>query len=394
MRNGFSGAFMNYADGVGVDEMNIGLKWARAQAESKGKRAVGETYANWMGRAGLSTEAEMAEAELVQKIVAATGRGQSDDMALPTFGLEGAKGNVVSRASNKYLGFYSRKNDFVENALRIPMALDSVRRGMDFDEAVARIRRVHFDYTDLSSLDVKMKKVVPFWLWTSRNIPLQVSQMVTRPKAYIQYERIKREFPVNSELMVPSWIQKAGPLGAGLNAVITPDLPMVRLAQNLKDISTPSGLIGMANPLLRVPAELWLGKQVALDIPFGDKRTANGVESAVAKLLYNLSGTQWADIDPESGKMMIDPKATYIIEQALPTLAQAFRLSGGKLGGKESLEERWLGNVLNWFGVPYRQIGEQQQRGEAIRRKFNLQDLEKELKGVIKSRQMTQTEEP
>jgi hypothetical protein len=394
MRNGFSGAFMNYADGVGVDEMNIGLKWARAQAESKGKRAVGDTYTNWMSRAGLLTDADMAEAELVQKIVAATGRGQSDDMALPSFSLEGAKGNMITRGSNKYLGFYSRKNDFVENALRIPMALDSVRRGMDFDEAVARIRRVHFDYTDLSSLDVKMKKVVPFWLWTSRNIPLQVSQMITRPKAYIQYERIKREFPVNSELMLPSWIQKAGPFGAGINAVITPDLPMVRLAQNLKDIGTPSGLIGMANPLLRVPVELWLGKQVALDIPFGDKRTANGVESAVAKLLYNLSGTQWADIDPASGKMMIDPKATYIIEQALPTLAQAFRLSGGKLGGKESLEERWLGNVLNWFGVPYRQIGESQQRGEAIRRKFNLQDLEKELKGVIKSRQMTQPEEP
>ena len=394
MRNGFSGAFMNYADGVGLDEMGVGLKWARAQAESRGKRISGDTYANWMSRAGLTTEAEMAEADLVSRIVAATGRGQSDDMALPSFSLEGAKGNMITRGSNKYLGFYSRKNDFVENALRIPMALDSVRRGMDFDEAVARIRRVHFDYTDLSALDETMKKVVPFWLWTSRNIPLQVSQMVTRPKAYIQYENIKRQFPVNSELMVPSWIQKSGPLGAGVGAVLTPDLPMVRLAQNLRDIGTPSGLIGMATPLLRVPVELWLGKQVALDIPFGDKRTANGVESAVAKVLYNLSGTQWADVDPESGKMMIDPKATYIIEQALPTLAQAYRLSGGKLGGKESLEERWLGNVLNWFGVPYRQIGEQQQRGEAIRRKFNLQDLEKELKGVIKSRQMTQTEEP
>lgn len=390
MRNGFSGAFMNYADGVGLDEMNIGLKWARAQAESKSKRISGDTYANWMSRAGLKTEAEMAEADLVSRIVAATGRGQSDDMALPSFSLEGAKGNAITRASNKYLGFYSRKNDLVENALRIPMALDSVRRGMDFDEAVARIRRVHFDYTDLSSLDETAKKFVPFWLWTSRNIPLQVSQMITRPKAYIQYERIKREFPVNSELMVPSWIQKAGPLGAGLNAVVTPDLPMVRLAQNIKDIGTPSGLIGMANPLLRVPVELWLGKQVALDIPFGDKRTANGVENAVAKVLYNLTGTQWADVDPETGKMMIAPQATYIIEQALPTLAQAFRLTGGKLGGKESLEERWLGNVLNWFGVPYRQIGEQQQRSETIRRKFNMQDLEKQLKGIIESKQTQQ----
>jgi hypothetical protein len=159
---------------------------------------------------------------------------------------------------------------------------------------------------------------------------------------------------------------------------------MVRLAQNLKDITTPSGLIGQMTPLLRVPAELWLGKQVALDIPFGDKRAAQGVETAVAKVLYSLSGTAYADYDA-NGKMMIDPRVTYVIEQALPTLAQGFRLTGGKLGGKESLEERWIGNILNWFGVPYRQVGEGQQRGEAIRRQFELKDLEKQLKGLIES---------
>jgi hypothetical protein len=390
MRNGFSGAFMNYADGVGLDEMRIGLQWARHQAESRGKTLGGDTYANWMARAGLDTAEAQAEAELVQKIVAAAGRGQSDDFALPAFGLAGAKGNVVTRASNKYLGFYSKKNDLVENALRIPMALDSVRRGQSFDEAVARLRRVHFDYTDLSKLDEKMKRVVPFWLWTSRNIPLQVTQMVTRPKAYVQYERLKQEFPVNQDLMVPSWIQKMGPLGAGAGAVLTPDLPMTRLAQNLKDIATPSGLIGMATPLLRVPAELWLGKQVALDIPFGDKRAANGVETAVAEVLYGLTGTWAADIDPKTGQVMIDPRATYVIEQALPILAQGFRLSGGKLGGKESLQERWVGNVLNWFGVPYRQVGETQQRSEAVRRNFQLSDLEKQLKGIVEKNQGVQ----
>jgi hypothetical protein len=121
-----------------------------------------------------------------------------------------------------------------------------------------------------------------------------------------------------------------------------------------------------------------------LDIPFGDKRSARGVENAVAKVLYNLTGTAYADYDA-NGKMMIDPRVTYVIEQALPTLAQGFRVTGGKLGGKESLEERWIGNILNWFGVPYRQIGEQQQRGEAINRQFKLKDLEKQLEGIIKS---------
>jgi hypothetical protein len=386
VRNGLSGQFMNYADGVPLDTMNTGFRWAAAQYDSKGRRLAGNTYDNWMERAkiDIANPNAVAEAEFVQQVVAATGRGQSDDFAIPMFGLEGKQGNVVKRASNQYLGFFSRKNDFVENALRIPMALDSFRQGMSFDEAVARIRRVHFDYTDLSAFDEKMKKVVPFWIWTSRNIPLQVAQMATRPKAYVQYERIKKEFPVNQDLMVPSWIQKSGPLGAGMGSVLTPDLPMVRLAQNLKDITTPSGLVGQMTPLLRVPVELWLDRQVALDIPFGDKRTAQGVESAVAKVLYSLTGTAYADYD-SNGKMLIDPRVTYVIEQALPTLAQGFRLTGGKLGGKESLEERWIGNVLNWFGVPYRQIGEQQQRGEAIRRQFEMKDLEKQLEGIIES---------
>lgn len=383
MRNGLSGTFMNYADGVGLDEMSTGLKWAFIQAESKGKTKAGKIYANWMERAGLTTPEQIAEADMVEKIVAAAGRGVNGDFAIPSFGLDGAKGNIITRASNKYLGFFSRKNDLVENALRIPMALDSIRRGMSFDQAVARIQRVHFDYSDLSKLDESMKRFVPFWIWTSRNVPLQVSQMVSRPKAYVQYERLKREFPVNEELMVPSWIQKQGPLGVGLASVLTPDLPQTRLAENLKQIATPSGIIGQTNPLLRVPAELWMGRQVALDIPFGDKQTANGVEKAVAKVLYNLTGTQWADIDPKTGKVMIAPQATYVIENALPILAQAYRLSGGRLGGKESLNERWVGNVLNWFGVPLRQIGETQQRGEAIRRNFQLADLEKQLKDII-----------
>ena len=320
---------------------------------------------------------------MVQRIVAAAGRGMSDDFALPSFGLEAAKGNIVKRANNKYLSFFGRKNDFVENALRIPMALDSVRRGMSFDQAVARIQRVHFDYSDLSKLDETAKKFVPFWIWTSRNVPLQVGQMMTRPKAYVQYERLKREFPVNGELMVPSWIQKAGPIGFDAGSVLTPDLPQNRLAEQLKQIATPSGLIGQMTPLIRVPAELWIGKQVALDIPFGDKRTAQGVEKALAEVLYDLTGTRWADKDPQTGQLMIAPQATYVLENALPILAQAFRLSGGKLGGKESLQERWHSNILNWFGIPKRDIGESQQRNEAIRRKLEMGKLEKDIKGII-----------
>jgi hypothetical protein len=38
---------------------------------------------------------------------------------------------------------------------------------------------MHNDYTDLSKLDVTMKKIMPFWVWRSRNLPLQAHLLVT-----------------------------------------------------------------------------------------------------------------------------------------------------------------------------------------------------------------------
>jgi len=384
VRNGMSGTFMNYADGVGLAEMREGLRWAFAQAESKGRRIKGKTYANWMARAGVTDE---AEADLVMQIVMATGRGQTDDFALPAFGLEGPNGNIIKRASNAYLGMYSRKNDMVEAALRIPMALDSVRRGQSFDEAVARIRRVHFDYSDLSKLDEKMKRVIPFWIWTSRNVPLQVSQMMTRPKAYVQYERLKREFPVNSELMVPKWIQDYGPIGVAADMVLTPDMPQARLGQQLKQIATPGGLLANVTPLIRVPYEVWKGRKMQGDIPFSkNKAEAKGVERVVGKVVNAMLGTKYAEVDSETGKVMIDPRVTYVLEYVSPLLAQFFRVTGGEFGGKETLEDRGATAILNWFGIPLRPVKEKEQRQEAYGRNIKMGQLESELKKLIESK--------
>jgi len=43
------------------------------------------------------------------------------------------------------------------------------------------VNRYHFDYSDLSKFDEKAKQIVPFWIWSTRNIPLQVANQWSRP---------------------------------------------------------------------------------------------------------------------------------------------------------------------------------------------------------------------
>jgi REP element-mobilizing transposase RayT len=404
VRNGYSGTFMNYADGVTGDHMLEGAKWASAQGpiirnESNWKKS-GKSYLDWMERAGIDVNnpAAVAEANKVMEIVYATSRGTSTDNAMPVVErwkvTKWMDKNPVSAkwklGDNPYLNLFTSKNDFVERALRIPMALDSVRQGHTIDEAVARISRVHFDYGDLSQLDEAAKKLIPFWIWTSRNVPLQITQMATRPKAYYQYDKIKQALPLVEDdpttpedegMIVPKWIKDYGPLQVGLGSLLRPDLPHVRMRQQIENLLNPMKLVGNVTPTLRVPFEVFGAKrQLGIDVgPFKKDAEARGYEQYVAKFMAKLGMYKFIDRDPKTGDWLMHAGVSYIIEQALVPLQQINRLTGGWTGGKANLNERWLSSVLNWFGIPYQGVGLEQEKSELIRRDFNVKALEDEL---------------
>ena len=408
VRNGYSGTFMNYVDGVSADHLLEGAKWAGVQGpvlrgEANWKKS-GKSYSDWMERAGIDVNdpAAVEEANMVMEIVYATSRGVSTDNAMPVVNrwrvtkfLDKNKQTAKWRlGDNPYLNLFTTKNDFVERALRIPMALDSIRQGHTFDEAVARISRVHFDYGDLSRLDEAAKTVIPFWIWTSRNVPLQITQIMTRPKGYYQYEKLQNNFPLaiddpntpeDEGMVVPKWISDYRPLQVGLGSVLRPDLPHQRMRNQLESLLTPK-VAGNLTPVLRVPIELfWAKRQLGLDVgPFKQRAETRGYEKYVAQLLATLKQYDWIDRDEETGEWLMHAGVSYAIEQAVVPLQQVNRLTGGWTGGKANLEERWLSSVLNWFGIPYQGIGKQQERSELVRRSFGLNDLEEELKKKIR----------
>ena len=406
VRNGYSGTFMNYADGVTNAHIMEGTQWAWVQSDivrsaEKKYTKTGKSFGNWMERAGIDVNDPKAveEANKVMEVVFATGRGSTSDAAVPVVNRWKATkwmdNNKITKdwrlGDNPYLNFFSGKNDNVERALRIPMALDSIRRGDTIDQAIARIQHIHFDYGDVSKLDEKAKRWVPFWIWGSRNVPLQISQQITHPKAYYEYNKVKSQLPIKEDdlsttakegMILPAWMRTYGPMGVGAGSLLKPDLPQVRLSQQIQGFLDPTKLLGQTIPMVKVPIETYfLHRQTGLDVGPFKPTEARGYEKYVAKLVQALSGNNYIKID-KSNNITMPQEISYIIEQALPPLSQINRLTGGRTGGKDSLNERWLSSVLSWFGIPYQGIGNVQAYNEVRRREFDYQNLTKQLKDV------------
>ena len=225
------------------------------------------------------------------------------------------------------------------------------------------------------------------WVWTTRNIPLQMTEMVLRPGTYMNYERLRERNPVNEDIIMPKWLAEAGPIGAAGTWIINPDLPHNRLMTTAESLLTPSRLAGQTNPLLKTLAEIVFDKQLATGIPFTDKfQEAKGLDIIGAKL-GEITGTDGLGFRDAEGKLQANPRISYALGSLLPPVSMAQRLTGGLLGGKESYDERQLSSLLSWLGVPVRNVGPRQQRGELINRQFQISQYLQKLarKGEIPS---------
>jgi hypothetical protein len=378
-RNGLSATWANAA--AGVDLANITDGYNAARAIGMGADAADGhwwQHKNW--EQFLATKGPERELyETAWKATETSGRGIADDFG----GLRFGKTLGQKFTNNPYTRMFQKKNEFIERAVRMPMALDSLRKGKTFDQTVSRIVLHHFDYSDLSTLDIAAKKLVPFWIWTSRNVPLQIVNQWANPAAYSVNEKLHKLSPVGNDIIMPKWIADwnplalGGPNGEGGQWVVTPDLPITRLEQQLRQIATPKGLVGQLNPIIKVPLEFIAGKQLGIDVgPFQPlKQTTEGASGLdkilLAPLARMMGGDAWVKTNAK-GETTLDSRVAYMFQNAMPALAQMNRVTGGATGGKSSYGERQLGNIANWFGIPIRYVGPQQQESEAYGRQMDI----------------------
>lgn len=157
-----------------------------------------------------------------------------------------------------------------ENTFRKVHFLDKLKKGYNPQQAADSVSKYLFDYSDLTKFEKdKMKRLMPFYTFTRKNIPLQLEMLVTQPgkmsklpKTMDYIERFSEE-PDESNL--PEYIKESA-------SVRVPDIfsgenPSYFLLDNwvssadLLNVGSPSDALGtlqnMITPVAKVPFELY-----------------------------------------------------------------------------------------------------------------------------------------
>ena len=364
IRNGMANTFMLLAAGGDFRYLNEGLAMSRSWLDAS---KAGKTIEQWIASDAVPAAMKQKARDAVDAFFGAGG-GLSNDFFDRGLAPKGTK-------KSKEFGRW------IENHSRFMLAWDGVSQGLDASSASARVRKYLIDYTDVSTADQYMRQIVPFWMWTSRNLPMQLGNMWLNPKAYAIYNNIKRNISDDQEGdVIPQWMTDIGAfkLPFGNNLYATPDFGFNRVGQQVQELSDPTRFLSNVNPLLRVPVELMGGRQLYSNRPFSDKPVEVG-NGAGAILQPFLAAAGYGE--SRDGKQFVDDRAFYALRNLIPFLGTAERLTPSI----DTYQQRgYVNPLLGFLGVPGRQVKEQEMLSELKRRNANINKIvskEKALQG-------------
>lgn len=364
IRNGMANTFMLLAAGGDFRYLNEGLAMSRSWLDAS---KAGKTIEQWIASDAVPASMKQKARDAVDAFFGAGG-GLSNDFF--DRGLA-PKGTKKSKEFGKW----------IENHSRFMLAWDGVSQGLDVNSASARVRKYLIDYTDVSTADQYLRQIVPFWMWTSRNLPMQLGNMWLNPKAYAIYNNIKRNISDDQEGdVIPQWMTEIGAfkLPFGKNLYATADFGFNRVGQQVQELSDPTRFLANVNPLLRVPVELMGGRQLYSNRPFSDKpvEVGNGAGAILQPFLAAAGYGETRD-----GKQFVDDRAFYALRNLIPFLGTAERLTPSI----DTYQQRgYVNPLLGFLGVPGRQVKEQEMLSELKRRNANINKIvskEKALQG-------------
>lgn len=318
-------------------------------------------------------EADRAVAEVAARTMFAAGGGHTSDQVADL--LRVGKGKVLD---NKVLRASQKVGDSYESASRFMLAYDTavsaVKNGQapDINEAAARVKQFLFDYRDLSVADQNMRAVVPFWIWMSRNLPMQIMNQWANPKAYAGYNSLMRNIaePGDDNDIMPSWLDEQGGVKIGEDLYLRPDLGFTRLGEQLAEVGDLPRLLSYVNPAMRVPVEVLGSRQLYNDVPFSEnpQSIAAGPLSGPLGSLAEMLGLGQRNAE---GQVVVDPRVNHVLKNMLPPLAQAERLMPSSAVGVD----RQSNSALGILGVPVTRVTPSMKASELARRKREMEEL-------------------
>lgn len=350
-RNAVTAAFNNWIAGVSARQMKESLDFARNW------RRNGLEGAYTMLRRSSGDQAVARMRSAVDALLA-TGGGKNVDEIIPVVGRKnrrqfdnkvadatiGVGGDLLFRPFAGRLSASARRaNEWVEIGMRLPLALNSIDRGYSIPQAAATIARFQFDYSDLSSFDENTKRVIPFWVFASRNIPLQTVNRAIAFGKYNAYDRFQQGMEQYEDPEMSSWRKARNPISWLGGWYTDLDLPFQNLAGEAADLTSFAGLAGQASPVPRAIVEGITGQRIAFgtSYPYSDEFVPVAPLDPIAQLVSVVAGQRRGD------QRVVRESDVQPLTGIFPALGNAQRYAAAIAGflGQDTVDEG-IGSVV------------------------------------------------
>lgn len=288
------------------------------------------------------------------------------------------------RVLRGYTRFMMQFNRNAENWGRYTHYLYARRHlKMGPSEAAARVKETHFDYEDLTSAERFVKRnLAPFYTWTRKNVPFQITSMLARPGRYSTFQKLMNEAeyaagPEPENFSTPDWLENALAFRVPFGDEGTMAIPQFG-PSDLEKIGNPKSLAGLLNPFLKMPIELLTNQSTFTGAPIhGNELThpLSPVSKAGQLLAFGLRVPTGTTARKVRGKVMrgpgADPLFSYLAGQIPPVNFMVNQLSNirrEQRGGVSAPLLSYLGGISTYNPDPAQtELSQEQEFNKSFR---------------------------
>ena len=266
------------------------------------------------------------------------------------------------------------QNERAEFVLRAAVGFDTLSKGGDIQRAYQLITKYHFDYSDVTNVERRIKDVIPFYTWQKNVIPVLIESIGRKPESWGRLLQVKRELELHSprEGLVPDYFGENMGIRMpfkvpGLNGgrvYALPDLPFRDFQRYLKEPTSPiRGPLESAFPWVKLPAEIWATKQTFADIPFMERYQQVPTWGKIPGIMEVL-GMMGKAKKAKDGTWVMRDNDIYAVEQFIPFFSRMRRMFPNEKAKQRRLMTTWISTI---FGGGFRVNDHHEKRSQFIR---------------------------
>lgn len=270
-------------------------------------------------------------------------------------------------------------NSFVEDSSRLGLFLAKRKGGFTNENAAGVVDKYLFNYGDLSKMDEQIKRVIPFWTWTRKNLPLQLEAIakqpgkITTPLHALGGIQAGLGGP-DDPLAVQQWMKDAGAITTGGTAIM-PDLPSSSAAETLAPLGTAAKIATTRGP------DDWQKLFRDISVALQPGGPLGGAASGAFQVGVGRELFTGREFQEGENRLRIPGQLEFFLEQAAPIGPALAKIRGLAEAGNRGTGRRALGGLT---GLQLYPINERTRTSESYRRLGELQRMQRWLasKGI------------